>query len=664
MQFAWTMARDVRGPGAPAVPAEAESARRAWWLIGAASALGVFLLSHPYWGIVHDAELYVGRAMADADPDGLGRDIFFSLEGQSAFSIYPRLSGAFLRILGPGPGALILTLAGLCFWIAALSGFAARLASGRLLWASIVTAAVVPSYYGQVLRYSEQFATPRLPAEAAVLAGLAALAAGRRWLCLAIIAAGAAIHPIMAAPALGVWALVLAREDKRWRFAMLGSALALAAAGLAGVPVADRLFQIMDPAWAEALAVNAYLFPSKWPGTAWSEAFVRSATIVLALRFIPSTHARAVLGSIVVVAALALVVTLVAADFWLVVLVVQAQPWRALWLLSLGGALTFPIAVLGLWRSGGAGQVALACLTLAWLLSPLSTLGAAGAAGALLVSVLQARRPALFSEPLGRMIWFMVAILGVVIELVRIAIVLPVWTAKPPGSSMLGHVWLFWILTIPIVLAAIWFASRQAGPSRATAGVGAALLLGLAALVWDDRTPHARLAERYLPDSELSARLPAAPGEILWMRGAAGQAWRLAGRPNWASYAQGGSIVFSPELGAIWRDRMDRLVAAGLADTADRLPWAGEPPSVLHPSRGDLESFCRAADAPDAIVVPLNGSVLLPDGFAATTYRFPAPGHDLVADTSGLHWRSTYEAAIVPCSARRQSGQFRGTLPG
>src|SRR3712207_4441848 len=89
---------------------------RLWTTIGAASALAMFLLSHPYWGVVHDAELYVGQAVANADPGGLGRDIFFALEGQSAFSIYPTLSGAFLRRAGPGTGALILTLGGLCLW--------------------------------------------------------------------------------------------------------------------------------------------------------------------------------------------------------------------------------------------------------------------------------------------------------------------------------------------------------------------------------------------------------------------------------------------------------------------------------------------------------------------------------------------------------------------
>jgi hypothetical protein len=658
------MAGDTAVGAAPATRAAMTASRESWRLIGAASALGLFLLSHPYWGIVHDAELYVGRAVADADPGGLGRDIFFAHEGQSAFSIYPRLSGAFLGAVGPSLGALLLTLVGLCAWLAALAAFAGRLAHGRLLWACVVTASVVPSYYGQVFRYAEQFATPRLPAEAAVLAGLTALAVGHRWSALAAIALGATIHPIMAAPALGVWALVSAERDRRWLLLPFGAAMALAAAGLAGLPVAERLFRLMDPAWADALSVNAYLFPTQWPGSTWAEAAIRAATILLAIPFVPA-RARPVLGAVVAVAALGLALTLLAADQWLVVLVVQAQPWRALWLVGVAGALTLPIAAIGLWRSGPGGRIVLACLALGWLIAPLSIAGAAGAGAALLAAALGRRRPQAFSDQTATVAWIAVAAFGAVILVQRATVAIPVVASTPADASVLGHVWLFWILTIPIVLGATMFAAhRPAHLHPALAGAGAVALLGLTAALWDDRPPLTRLMDRHLPDPELARLLPAEQGEILWLKNGVGFAWRLGGRPNWASYTQGASIVFSPGLGAIWRDRMDRLVAAGLADETDRRPSSGRPGRVLAPSRPDIETFCRAPDAPAAIVVPLDGSVRLPHDLATTTYRLPARSLDLQAGPTGLGWRPNERAAILACSAGRQSGALRGTLPG
>jgi hypothetical protein len=665
MQPGATMAGGDSAIAQRSMRAGSRAAVRAWRLIGAASALGLFFLSHPYWGIIHDAELYVGRAMADADPAGLGRDVFFALEGQSAFSIYPRLSGAFLRWVGPDLGALILTVAGLCAWLAALALFAATLARGRTLWAAIVVTAVVPSYYGQAFRYAEQFATPRLPAEALVLAGLGALALGRPRLSLAGLALAAAIHPLMALPGLAVWSAVLVQADRRWLGLPVGAGLLVAAAGLTGLPVAERLFRLMDPAWAEALSVNAYLFPSAWPGSAWAVAAVQGVTVLLARPFIARAEARRVLAAILAVAAAGLAITLVAADRWLVVLVVQVQPWRALWLLGLAGALTFPIAAAGLWRSGRAGQVALGCLVLGWLAAPLSTVGVVPALGAALLLRAARGRPGLVTEHNRNLTWIAVAAFGVLVLGQRAALVAGFVATKPPDASILGHVWLFWVPTLVVTCAATLVAVRQDVRLRpALAAAATAALLVLTAASWDDRPALTRIADAHRPDPDLLRLLPPGTGEVLWLKNGAGQAWRLAGRPNWASYMQGGAIVFSPELGRVWRDRMDRLVAAHLADGPDRHPWGGVPASLLAPTSAEIEAFCRAPDAPVALIVPLDGAVRLPEGLAFATYRMPAPAYRLADHLGRFGWQTTEAQAVVPCAHHDQSGALRGTQPG
>jgi hypothetical protein len=637
---------------------------RLWTLIGRASALGLFLLSRPYWGIFHDAELYVGRAMADADPAGLGRDIFFANEGQSAFSIYPHLSGVWLRTVGPAPGALILTLVGLFAWFVALAAFAARLARGRLLWACLVVASVLPSYYGQVFRYGEQFASPRLPAEALVLAALAALATGRRWLALGTLALAAAIHPIMAAPALAVWLLVQAYRDRRWLLLPTALLAAMLAAGAAGLTLAERLFRLMDPAWANALSVNAYLFPSLWPPSAWADLAVRGATVLIALRFIPSRTARAILASIVIVAALGLALTLVAADYWLVVMVVQAQPWRALWLLSLAGALTFPVAAVGLLRLGPGGHVTLACLAVSWLLAPLAIGGALAAAASLALFVAASRRPGLFTTGHQTIAWIIVGIFAALIFGQRAQLLLPIVATRPPDASVLRLAWLFWVLALPVACGAVILAAWKNPPIRhSTAAAGALGLLSLAAACWDDRSQLTRIMDAHRPDPALVELLPPGPGEILWLKNGVGPAWRLTGLPNWASYTQGASIVFSPSLGAIWRDRMDRLVAARLADAVDRDPWRGRA-SVLEPSRADIESFCQREDAPGAIVVPLEGSIVLPQGLPFATYRLPAPRHETKERAGALAWVTTEEVAILPCRTPRPAAALRPSFSG
>lgn len=650
---------------APAGTAASAGRMSAWTLAAAASASGLFLLAHPYSGVVHDAELYLARAVADTGSRALAKDILLANDGQSAFSLYPGLSAALVSLAGPDRAAAALTVGGLLAWLAGLAAFAAGFARGSVLWASIVCAAVIPGFYGQVFRYAEPFATARLPAEALVLAALAALLAGRTALSAAVLAGAAALHPIMALPGFAVWFVVQAVRDRRWIVVPAAGAVLLLAAAAGGLPVAERLFRLMDAGWAEALSVNAYLFPSRWAETAWAEAAVRAATIVLAIRFVPGPAARATLAAILAVGCAGVLVAFAAADRWLVVLVAQVQPWRALWLVAVSGALALPVAALGLWGSGRGGRIALACLAAAWLIAPLSWLGGPAAALALSIGFLGSRRSALFSRAAETTAWLALAAFAALSLGQRWAVSAHVLATRPAGAEILGHLWLFWVLSVPVALGAIILAGRGRGPPGSrVAAAGALLLLGVAVLGWDARAPLGRILDRHRADPELVRLLPEGTGEVLWLRNGAGLAWKLAGRPSWASYLQGAAIVFSPELGRVWLDRMDRLVAAGLADEADRRPWGASPHQVLRPTAAALAAFCAAPDAPDAIVAPLDGSVALPGGMPARTYATPAVRDELRVRDGSLGWVRTASHAVLDCAAARQSGALRGSLAG
>ncbi|NNM73680.1 hypothetical protein [Enterovirga aerilata] len=626
---------------------------RVWVLVGGGSALALLFLGHPYWGITYDADLYIGRALADADPAGLGRDIIFAHDGQSGFSLFPPVIAAWIGVLGPSTGALTLTVLALVAWFTGMAGLAATLARGRVLWASLVAGAVVPGFYGGLFRYAEQFATARPFAEAASLAGLAALATGRAGLSLAVLLGAAAIHPIMAAPALLVWCLVQIAADRRWLLLPVVTAATILAAASAGLPLAARLFTVMDAEWLSAVSANAYLFPSRWRETIWAPAAVRPATVLLALPFLSAAQRRVPTG-ILVASLIGLGVTYLAADRFVLVLVVQAQPWRALWLLSLAGTLTLPIAAVGLWRSGRQGQLALACLTLGWVLAPTSALGAAAAGAALLVPRLPIGLTGGAGKTLVRIAWVTVCAAAALTLGQRWALVLELWTAKPADASILGHVWLFWVLSAPLVLIGILVALNTHWRLHPVPSVILTTgLIVLAIATWDDRSRLDRITDKRMRDPALSALLPPGPAEVLWLRDGARYAWALAGQPNWVSHLQGASIVFSADLARIWQGRMERLLAAGLADTADRSPWIGER-QVLHPTLAQIRAFCEAPDAPVAIIAPLDGSVMLPAGVEGGTYRLPAPLYELADRGGGFGWQRTDEVAIVPCRAHRQ----------
>jgi hypothetical protein len=76
--------------------------------------LSVFFLSRPYPGIVQDAYIYMGRALADLDPNGIGRDLMFVNDGQFGFSLFRYLAKAMAAVLGLATAAKTLAFSGCC----------------------------------------------------------------------------------------------------------------------------------------------------------------------------------------------------------------------------------------------------------------------------------------------------------------------------------------------------------------------------------------------------------------------------------------------------------------------------------------------------------------------------------------------------------------------
>ncbi|HYA81327.1 MAG TPA: hypothetical protein VED87_10390, partial [Methylocystis sp.] len=55
--------------------------------LGLTGLAGLWLAVRPYKGVWHDAVIYMGRGLADLYPNGVGQDLSFRYDGQSAFSL-------------------------------------------------------------------------------------------------------------------------------------------------------------------------------------------------------------------------------------------------------------------------------------------------------------------------------------------------------------------------------------------------------------------------------------------------------------------------------------------------------------------------------------------------------------------------------------------------
>ncbi len=209
----------------------------------------VFVSSRPYLGIVQDAYLYMGRALADLDPNGVGRDLMFVHDGQFGFSLFRYAAKAMVWCSGPAAAAETLAIMAALGWFFAAAALARQFISGGAVWAVVIFAALLPVSYGAPypFGFAELLAIPRPFAEALVLAGLAALAARRDAVSLCCLMAAALLHPLMALAGFGVFLAVLGLEDKRWfLFCALAGAL-LILGGALGLPMLNRLFTAIDP---------------------------------------------------------------------------------------------------------------------------------------------------------------------------------------------------------------------------------------------------------------------------------------------------------------------------------------------------------------------------------------------------------------------------------
>lgn len=619
-----------------------------WPLLGAA---GLFLLLHPYRGIEGDARLYVGRALADLDPAGIGRDLMFVHDGQSRFSLFPALLRGLVGALGPAWAALAVSLAGLAAWFTAAVALAVRL-GGTGRWIVLAAVVVLPISYGHpgVFRLGAALAIPRTLAEAAILASLAAYTAGRSGLAGLFVLLGCLIHPIMGLAGVAVFALVLAAQDRRWWIALAALLLAGLGGAFLGLPLFDRLLQGLDPAFSAILRLRcAELFPSFWPGAAWGPVVMQAASIVVAGRLVPA-RIRHLLYAALGAGLLGVAVSVLFGDVWPSLLVVQLQPWRFLWLTAVMGAAAFGLCAAGL-RGPGGDRLILALLALGWFVADQIALATgAGAMAVVLHAALRRNRIGLTP----RLMWVagglivLAAVGPAILELAAFG-----WLVAHRGEGARIDLTLIrnFALVLPLVAFAglLWARASRNLPARIV--LGAALVLALVAF-WDERTDTARRIEARVAPPGLVEAVAQRPGAVLWLDGEA-QAWLLLGRPNWITNLQGASIVFSPDLAEVWADRMNRLVESGLASEGDRAPFhpAG-PRRPDDPPPAALATLCAAPDAPAWIVVPLRAGQVLPGQVLpgqAGIFPLADPLVTSVATPEGVSWRRIVAYGLLAC---------------
>jgi hypothetical protein len=232
---------------------------------GALFGLSMLLLLRRYWGLDHDAALYLGQALLQRWPEIYAADLFFANGSQGRYTLFPWLLAQALDRADPAQLFLFGGLAGLVFFAAASwSCLRALLPESQRYWAWLGVLCL-PTLYGTtiIFGYAESFLTPRTFAEPLCLLGIGLLARRHRVAAAACAAAAGILHPLQTIAALLVVWPWLVMRDRRWlHAAWLSLPVALVAA--LGVKPFDGLFRVIDAEWmSELLRFNGQLFVSR-----------------------------------------------------------------------------------------------------------------------------------------------------------------------------------------------------------------------------------------------------------------------------------------------------------------------------------------------------------------------------------------------------------------
>ncbi len=304
-------------------------------VLAGAVAMAVFVYTSGYRGVVHDAQLYAFQALARLHPAELAGDLFLRYGSQDRYSLFSPLYAPLTEVLGVPGAALAVTLASLLVLFAATWTLLVPWRGAVAATAGTLAVATWPVGYGAEL-VSPGCRAVCDPAAARgrrrAVRSRHGRQRGRPVPAFALLGLALLIHPLMALPAVGGRHSGRSPTRPGCRVSDRCWALAILAGAWAGIPVLEQLVRSMDAEWrAAVLQRSPFLSPLHWSSGDWSLAGVAVLSpLLVGLRLDGALRRLYVAAG--VVGALGVAATLIGSDLAGSALVMQVQPWRALWL--------------------------------------------------------------------------------------------------------------------------------------------------------------------------------------------------------------------------------------------------------------------------------------------------------------------------------------------
>lgn len=535
------------------------------------SVFAAWMVLHPYWGITHDSILYSLLALAHVHPEGLSNDVFLRFGSQDRFTVFSPLFAAMIRISDLPIAAALLTGAS----EAALFGFAWLLARRFMPAATAVFAVgllvAVPGYYGSghLFSFTEDFLTARLPAEALVLAALAAALARRPKTAVVSIVGATIVHPIIAFGGVLLLLVLYADFGNRKLQTAVAAVLLIAAVGVATVaPIGP--FARFDSQYLDIVIERTrYLFVSRWSLDDWVRLGNTICVLSLGALSDKRSDVRAVCTCTIATAITGIALTYVWCDWLHTVLPTQMQFWRTPWISAVIAILLSPVIALEYWTSRSSlRRAALLFAGCALLLRADS--GAGFAALFSLACAAAAHRYSQFNS--SKYIFY-----G---SLVSFALTLALTLGDGVTPPVLGIA----------ALTAAWWMSQRPFTAASVSLACAAVLACIAAApsAYRSWTSSQFSAVHYARYAVWRDHLPP-NAEVLWPERPVG-AWYLLNRPSYWSQPQLAGSVFS-RAAAIEMDRRTNTIRAALLQSGELAKDSDSVNRLRHWTPGTLDSL-------------------------------------------------------------------------
>ena len=536
----------------------------------------IWILTHPYLGIWHDASLYTAQALSHLNPTAFRKDLFFAYGSQDSFTLFSPLYAYLINAIGINLAAIYLLSLFHLIWFSSCWLLYRRFLHGKWLWLALIMTFGMSRYYGggDTLSYSEGFITARIAGEAFALAGIAAYFWGFQKTGILLAFIGTSFHPLIAG-----WGLaIIILSHCNWRFILAAVVLSLIFLFISPTLLNTFLRPIDDEWRTLVVATSPYIFMDQWSIKDLSRACMILSFVIVA--FNVSTEKK-LWGSLLVATLAGLGASWLGASIFHNALITQLQLWRVLWIASV--LQWFAIACISqkLWPDTKK-RIWLIWLGIFWMFQDLFG-GFLGVAGALSFYI---ARDITFSKDAFKRIktitWvtFVVALLSWIPNAYMDA-----WVEggnylrnETPLSQIISG---FLLTNTFIVLGLIlWWLAQQEKPShRAALSITLTILLSYGVLNWDQRPPLRKFIET---TAALPQNRPFAdqikPGDMVYSQNIINSTWLGLKTSHYASNKQVSGIVFHKETAIEARRRLTRVSLMALP--LDELAKEGE--SAIH----------------------------------------------------------------------------------